>query len=633
MSDFEHPSTDSLKIAQWIDARCDEFELLCEAGDPTSVETFLSIGEADALSNGEAVASDNSRLLFELIAIEIHYRQRAGHTIDLHEYHTRFPVISLSKLESLVRKSQQEEIGGASPSAIGDPRANIDSQDENLSKETGIFVKYFGEYELLSVIARGGMGIVYKARQESLHRIVALKMILSGEFATKQEIERFYEEARAGAMLDHPGIVPIYEVGEHRGRHYLSMAFIEGTSLACVIENGPLKPKEAAHTMLRVAEAVQYAHEHGVIHRDLKPSNILLDLQGLPRITDFGLAKRMLDGNDLTISGQILGTPAYMPPEQATGSVNTVGIGSDVYSLGSVLYALTTGMPPFQSDNGIDTLRQVVESAPVAPRKLNPTIPPDLETIILKCLEKSIPRRYASAADLRSELQRFLEGKPIVARPMSRIAKVLERSRRWCLRNPITSVLVFILVIVFSLGAIGFAGITIAVLKNIEQRQALKSLQAMGGEYISLSWDSGEWLELVFAHDLLMEVSHLTFADRNTLTDAGLVHLLGLKNLQQLNLAGTNISDDGLVHLTHLKQLHHLDLSNTKITNEGLRYVASLTELEELNLSGTDVTIDGLIHLRGFSHFVKLDVTDTTITHADVIKLYGPKGPRFFILY
>ncbi len=225
---------------------------------------------------------------------------------------------------------------------------------------------------------------------------------------------------------------------ENEGKHYFSMTYVEGSSLAAKLNDGPLEPMQAASTMLEVSQAVHYAHEQGVIHRDLKPSNILLDMQGRPRVTDFGLAKRLSEDTGMTVSGQVLGTPSYMPPEQAAGQINTIGPASDVYGLGAVLYSLTTGRPPFQSASKIETSRQVVEKEPVAPRQLNTAIPRDLETIILKCLEKSLPRRYATANELSDELQRFIEGRPIVARPISSIAKTW----RWCHRQPVVASLI-----------------------------------------------------------------------------------------------------------------------------------------------------------------------------------------------
>src|SRR5215471_13667255 len=282
-------------------------------------------------------------------------------------------------------------------------------------------VRYFGDYELLEEIARGGMVVVFKARQVTLNRIVAVKMILGGQLAGPEDVERFHVEAEAAAQLDHPGIVPIYEVGQHDGQHYFSMGFVDGQSLSKKVAEGPLPAREAAEIVNVVAEAVQYAHDKGVIHRDLKPGNILLDKDGKPRVTDFGLAKLIESGSDLTGTGQILGTPSYMPPEQAAAQVSAVGRLSDVYSLGAVLYCLLTGRPPFQAASPLETLLQVQKQEPLAPRQLNPNLPLDLDTIVLKCLDKSPTRRYASAKALADELNRYLEGRPILARPVGQI--------------------------------------------------------------------------------------------------------------------------------------------------------------------------------------------------------------------
>jgi len=290
----------------------------------------------------------------------------------------------------------------------------------------------FGDYELLQEIAHGGMGVVYKARQKKLQRIVALKMILAGHLATEGAVRRFYQEAEAAAQLDHPGIVPIFEVGQNEGRHFYSMGYVEGGSLFHRVRDGPVPPREAAGLVKQVAEAVAYAHRQGIIHRDLKPGNILLDQDGHPKVTDFGLAKKVLGTSHLTLAGQVLGTPSYMPPEQAVGNVEEVGPAADIYSTGAVLYCLLTGRPPFQSAHVLDTLKQVREQEPVSPRRLNVAVSRDLETICLKCLQKDPGKRYASATALAEDLQRYLSGEPIRARPVGR----LERFGRWCWRHP-----------------------------------------------------------------------------------------------------------------------------------------------------------------------------------------------------
>ena len=303
-----------------------------------------------------------------------------------------------------------EESISRGDSANSDPEAPTVDSDRpiHVSPRPGEKIQYLGDYELLEEVARGGMGVVYKARQSSLNRIVALKLILARQMADAKEIERFHVEAEAAAQLDHPGIVPIYEVGEHDDQHYLSMAYVDGGSLAEKLLEGPLPPREAAHYVKRIAEAIAYAHERGVIHRDLKPGNVLLDVNGDPKVTDFGLAKRVGGDSELTATGQVLGTPAYMSPEQAAGRTHEVDTGSDVYALGAILYALLVGRPPHQAANSVDTLLQVIEQDPVSPRRLNASIPKDIDSVCLKCLEKKPSSRYASAAELAETWIDFL---------------------------------------------------------------------------------------------------------------------------------------------------------------------------------------------------------------------------------
>lgn len=283
-------------------------------------------------------------------------------------------------------------------------------------------------YDDIEFLAQGGLGTVYKARDSKLDRWVALKLLTSAH-PDPHQLGRFQVEAEAAAKLDHPHIVPIYSIGKHDGLPYFSMAFVEGRDLAKVVAQGPLAPRHAAQVLTKVVEAVDYAHEQGIVHRDLKPANVMIDQFGQPRVMDFGLAKRIETEQRFTLTGQILGTPSYMAPEQAEDG--DVGPWTDVFSLGAMLYHLLTGRPPFQSANVIDTLRQVREDEVLTPRRLNPNLPKDLETICLKCLEKQPQHRY-STAELRAELSRYLNGEPIQARQLPTVVRWL----RWSRRNP-----------------------------------------------------------------------------------------------------------------------------------------------------------------------------------------------------
>jgi serine/threonine protein kinase len=305
--------------------------------------------------------------------------------------------------------------------------------DPRRTKETSSnLVKYFGQYELLSEIARGGMGIVYRARQRNLNRIVALKMILSGAIAAPEDVKRFYTEAEAAASLEHSNIVPIYEIGEHEGQHFFSMALVDGKSLAEPLKSGPLGAKEAAAIMAKVADAIDYAHSKGIIHRDIKPANILIDAKGEPKITDFGLARIDEGDSILTRTGLILGTPSFMPPEQASGKVRDIGAHSDVYSIGATLYCLLTGQAAFQGSSPLETLNMVLNEPAKEPRSIVPSIPKDLQTICMKCLEKKPQDRYPSAGAVSKDLHCFLNGEPITARPPSPMIKL----RYWIKKHP-----------------------------------------------------------------------------------------------------------------------------------------------------------------------------------------------------
>jgi tetratricopeptide (TPR) repeat protein len=305
----------------------------------------------------------------------------------------------------------------------------------------------FGDYELLEEIGHGGMGVVYKARHIPLDRILALKMIRAAEFASSSDVQRFHVEAAAAARLDHPNIVAVHEFGEIAGQHFFTMGFVEGGSLQQKLQDGPLSSRDSARLLKTIAEAVQYAHQRGIVHRDLKPSNVVLDRDGKPRVTDFGLAKRIEADSQLTETGQILGTPSYMPPEQTRGEAvgpqdgggpthpSGVGPHSDVYSLGAILYTTLTGRPPFQGATPIETIRQVQDREPELPRRLRPDVDRDLETICMKCLEKTPALRYGTAAELAAELDRFLKHEPVLARR----ASPWRRAKKWVRRHPMAT--------------------------------------------------------------------------------------------------------------------------------------------------------------------------------------------------
>ncbi len=328
-----------------------------------------------------------------------------------------------------------EDSGSAKNVAPSDANAEPYGQKEAPAEQ---LLGEFGDYELLEEIGRGGQGVVFRAWQRSLNRTVALKIVGSGQWATDAHLKRFRREAEAAAKLDHPQIVPIYEVGERGGRCYFSMRLIEGGQLDEVISRGPMPVRQAVELIAKVARTVHYAHEHGILHRDIKPGNILLDANGEPHLTDFGLARLVEHGSTVTGSLEIMGTPSYMAPEQAVGNNAAVGRATDVYGLGTVLYELLTGHPPFAGGTTYETIHLLLDSEPRQPRLLNRKIDRDLSAVCLKCLEKNPRYRYSSALELAEDLERWLWHEPIRAKRSG----FFTHARKWVQRNPTIAALI-----------------------------------------------------------------------------------------------------------------------------------------------------------------------------------------------
>ncbi len=320
-------------------------------------------------------------------------------------------------------------------------------------------------YEILEELGRGGMGVVFKARQLKLNRLVAIKMILAGDYADETALVRFLAEAEAVARLQHPDIVQLFESSQHDGMPYFTLEYVPGGSLARKIGGVPLPPRQAARLLERLARATHHAHEHGIVHRDLKPANVLLAEDGSPKITDFGLAKRLEAGEGLTATGAVMGTPAYMAPEQARGLGKHVGPAADTYALGAILYECLTGRPPFQAPTSAETMMQVLGADPLPPHRLQPGLPRDLETVCLKCLAKDPKQRYASAGELADDLRRFLEAQPVRARPAGMLARLV----KWARRRPALAALAA----VCFLAALAFVGVGVYFTDRLRQERDL----------------------------------------------------------------------------------------------------------------------------------------------------------------
>ena len=453
--------------ARLVDEVCDRFESAWKQGRRPRIEDFLN----------PALRSMHEALLPELLALELAYRRDSGERPSAAEYRQRFPKhgpVIRAVWQNLAERGRttapatvagvQAKTMSAKPSPTMHTPADADAESPPATGPEEAAPPAAGEpeipltasgwpeipgYQILGKLGEGGMGVVYRARQAELNRLVALKMIRPAR-AGEQGVARFRVEAEAVARMQHPNVVQIFEIGEHAGQPFFSLEFVEGGSLADRLDGTPWPGSPAASLVETLACAMEAAHRRQIIHRDLKPANILLTADYTPKITDFGLAKRLDGGAGQTQSGVIMGTPSYMAPEQAQGKNDEVGPAADVYALGAILYELLTGRPPFKAATPLDTVLQVVSGEPVPPRRLQPKTPRDLETICLKCLEKNPSRRYASAAVLAKDLRFFREGRPITTRPVGQA----ERAARWVRRNPVVSGLLAAVVVVVIFGLV-----------------------------------------------------------------------------------------------------------------------------------------------------------------------------------
>jgi serine/threonine-protein kinase len=408
-----------MSLALRIDEVCTRFEDAWAAGQRPRIEDYVQ----------HTMEPERSVLVRELVLVDVHYRRLLGEQIQPADYQNRFPRLDLDWISRAVAAGASSRAGGISDTVRSGRNDAPDEATFNAPDLPG--------YEILGVLGRGGMGVVYRARHTKLDRIVALKMILAGEHAGSQELDRFQREAEAAARLQHPNMVDIYEVGDHQGRPYLALEYVDGGSLADRVAGVAQPVREAAHLVETLARAMHHAHQRGIVHRDLKPANVLLSVEGVPKISDFGLAKHLHAPASQTQTGAVLGTPSYMAPEQVAGQPGQIGPPTDIYALGAILYELVTGRPPHQGITLLDTLEHVRSQEPTPPGRLQPKVPRDLETICLKCLSKEPHKRYASAEALADDLRRFLLGEPITARP----AGVWERALKWARRRPAAAAL------------------------------------------------------------------------------------------------------------------------------------------------------------------------------------------------
>ena len=443
-----------------IDAACDRFEADWRAGGPLDLEAFLETVEGVA-------ESARGHLFRELLALELEFLRERGERPSLGEYRERFPEFQAA-LDSAATLGALDPDATRAPGSA-EPHSGDDQVEVvRVGPDTEEVLRSAG-YEVVRELGRGGMGVVYEARQVALNRVVAIKLIRSAEFASEAERLRFRNEAEAVARMDHPNIVPIYEVRRHRGNDFFSMKLVPGAGLDKRLDRYLADPRAAARLAATAAEAIHHAHRRGILHRDLKPANVLVDEAGAPHITDFGLARNIESDADLTQSGVIVGTPSYMSPEQASGIKGGLTTATDVYGLGAVLYAMLAGRSPYSGSGLLETLDRVREEPAAPPSKLNPLVPRDLEVICLKCLEKEPARRYADAQALADDLTRYLAGEPIAARPV----RATTRAWMWCRRHPLPAALAASLAVAL-VG--GLAGVSWEWREAARQRDAAEAV-------------------------------------------------------------------------------------------------------------------------------------------------------------
>src|SRR5437667_10842762 len=412
---------------------------------------------------------------------------------------------------------------------VGDSGDEDELSRENVKSTSGVkeavcaatMLGELGNYELLEEIGRGAQGVVFRARQKSLNRIVALKVISLGQWASKAHLKRFRREAETAASLDHPSIVPIYEVGERDGSCYFSMKFVEGGQLDEVVRRKPMSIRQAAELIAKVARTVHYAHEHGILHRDIKPGNILLDVKGEPHLTDFGLARLVETESSVTQTLDVIGTPSYMAPEQAVGNNAAVSSVTDVYGLGAVLYQLLTGQPPFAGGATYETIKLLLDTEPRPPRLLNPKIDRDLSTIGLKCLEKDPKRRYSSALALAEDLEHWLRHEPIQARHTG----VFARGGKWVRRNPTSALLVA------SLVGLGAAASWIVWKSEFIRQPPTTGIAVLPFENLSEQKEDGAFADGV-QDDILTKLAKI--GDLKVISRTSVMEYRGKRNLRQI---------------------------------------------------------------------------------------------------